>query len=81
MPPQGKWAKVSILEDIMDTEKTEQATNGTDQSDKPITEQMTDLVASAAGTLAETAVKTVAKKATKAVAKRVPKSVKKAARK
>ena len=33
----------------MDTEKTEQATEA-DQSKKPIMEQMTDLVAGAAGT-------------------------------
>jgi hypothetical protein len=49
----------------MDTEKTEQATNGTAQSDKSIMDQMTDLVAGAAGTLAETAVKAVAKKTTR----------------
>ena len=42
---------------------------------------MTDMLATAAGALAETAVKTVAKRAKKAVAKRTPTAVKKAAKK
>ena len=63
-----------------DTEKTAQADNGADQSNKPVIDRMTDLVAEAAGALAETAVKVVARKATKAVAKRVPAPVKKAAK-
>ena len=46
----------------MDTEKTEQASNGaaktdTDQAKKPIIDQVTDQAAEAAGTLAEIAVK------------------------
>jgi hypothetical protein len=51
----------------MDTEKTDQASKGADQSNKPVIDQMTDLVSGAAGALAETAVKAVAKKAKKAV--------------
>ena len=62
----------------MDTE------NGRDNSppegEKPIIDQMTDLAAQAAGTLAETAVKAGAKKAKKAVARRLPGPVKKAAK-
>ena len=58
--------------------------NGRDNSppegEKPIIDQMTDLAAQAAGTLAETAVKTGAKKAKKAVARRLPGPVKKAAK-
>ena len=61
----------------MDTE------NGRDNSppegEKPIIDQMTELAAQAAGTLAETAVKAGAKKAKKAVARRLPGPVKKAA--
>ena len=57
--------------------------NGRDNSppeeEKPIIDQMTDLAAQAAGTLAETAVKAGAKKAKKAVARRLPGPVKKAA--
>ena len=62
----------------MDTE------NGRDNSPpeggKPIIDQMTELAAQAAGTLAETAVKAGAKKAKKAVARRLPGPVKKAAK-
>ena len=47
---------------------------------KPIIDEMTDLAAQAAGTLAETAVKAAAKKAKTAVAKRLPRPVKKAAK-
>ena len=57
--------------------------NGRDNSppegEKPIVDQMTELAAQAAGTLAETAVKAGAKKAKKAVARRLPGPVKKAA--
>jgi hypothetical protein len=66
----------------MDTEKTQHG-NGQDNSapekKKPIIDQVTDLAAAAAGTLAETAVKAGAKKAREAVAKRLPRPVKKAA--
>ena len=56
----------------METEKSESkkseghTANGHDSApteQKPITDQMTDMLATAAGALAETAVKTVAKKA------------------
>ena len=66
----------------MDTEKTQYG-NGQDDSPpeekKPIIDQVTDLAAAAAGTLAETAVKAGAKKAREAIAKRLPRPVKKAA--
>ena len=66
----------------MDTEKTQYG-NGQDDSPpeekKPIIDQVTDLAADAAGTLAETAVKAGAKKAREAIAKRLPRPVKKAA--
>jgi hypothetical protein len=61
------------MEDAMDTEKTE-------QEKKPIIDQMTDLAAEAAGTLAETAVKAIAKRAKKAVTKSGPTPVRKAAK-
>jgi hypothetical protein len=48
---------------------------------KPLIDQITDLAAKAAGTLAETAVKAGASKAKTAVAKRIPASIKKAAKK
>ena len=51
------------LEDAMDIEDTP-------QEKKPIADQMTEIVAQAAGTLAETAVRAVAKRAKKAVGKR-----------
>jgi hypothetical protein len=63
-------------EPAMDTEKNNFPPNG----QKPIIDQMTDLAAQAAGTLAETAVKAAAKKAKTAVAKRLPRPVKKAAK-
>src|SRR5580765_3436617 len=66
----------------MDTEKTHYE-NGQDETSseekKPIIDQVTDLAADAAGTLAETAVKAGAKKAREAIAKRLPRPVKKAA--
>ena len=62
----------------MDTEKTQYG-NGQDDSPpeekKPIIDQVTDLAADAAGTLAETAVKAGAKKAREAIAKRLPRPV------
>ena len=61
------------MEEAMDTEKTERAK-------KPIIDQMTDLAAEAAGTLAQTAVKAVAKRAKKSIAKSGPTPVKKAAK-
>ena len=45
---------------------------------KPLADQMTDLLATAAGALAETAVKSVAKRVRKTAAKRTPEPVKKA---
>ena len=58
--------------------------NGRDNSppegEKPIIDQMTDLAAQAAGTLAETAVKAGAKKAKKAVGRRLPGPIRKAAK-
>jgi hypothetical protein len=45
---------------------------------KPVGEQITDLVAVAAGALAETAVKSVGKRVRKAAAKKTPEPVKKA---
>jgi hypothetical protein len=46
---------------------------------KPIIDQITDLAAEAAGTLAATAVKAAERKARKAAAKRLPRPVKRAA--
>ena len=51
-----------------------------DEKDKPLVDQMTDVVADAAGELAKTAVKAVAKRAKKAVISHTPKPVKRAAR-
>src|ERR1700689_3609610 len=51
-----------------------------DEKDKPLADQMTDVVADAAGELAKTAVKAVAKRAKKAVVSRTPTPVKKAAK-
>jgi hypothetical protein len=51
-----------------------------DEKDKPLVDQMTDVVADAAGELAKTAVKAVAKRAKKAVISHTPKPVKKAAK-
>jgi hypothetical protein len=67
----------SDLEDTMDTEKTNQEKNG---ANKSVVDEMTDLVAGAAGAFAETAVKAVAKKTERAIAKRIPVPVKKAAK-
>src|SRR5580692_7422041 len=49
-------------------------------NDKPLVDQMTDVVADAAGELAKTAVKAVAKRAKKAVVSHTPRPVKKAAK-
>jgi hypothetical protein len=57
-------------EPIMDDEK--------DDKDKPLVDQMTDVVADAAGELAKTAVKAVAKRAKKAVVRNTPAPVKRA---
>jgi hypothetical protein len=51
-----------------------------DEKDKPLVDQMTDVVADAAGELAKTAVNAVAKRAKKAVISHTPKPVKKAAK-
>ena len=51
-----------------------------DEKDKPLVNQMTDVVADAAGELAKTAVKAVAKRAKTAVVSHTPKPVKRAAR-
>src|SRR5476649_1329117 len=51
-----------------------------DEKDKPLVDQMTDVVADAAGELAKTAVKAVDKRAKKAVISHTPKPVKKAAK-
>jgi hypothetical protein len=59
-------------EPIMDDVKAEK--------DKPLVDQMTDVVADAAGELAKTAVKAVAKRAKKAVISHTPRPVKKAAK-
>lgn len=51
-----------------------------DEKEKPLVDQMTDVVADAAGELAKTAVKAVAKQAKKAVVRHTPTPVKKAAK-
>ena len=67
-------------EPVMDTEKTQYGNGqGYPSAKKPIIDQMTDLAAEAAGTLAATAVKAAARKARKAAAKRLPRPVKRAA--
>src|ERR1700722_7933103 len=48
-----------------------------DEKEKPVVDQMTDVVADAAGELAKTAVKAVAKPAKKAVVRHTPRPVKK----
>jgi hypothetical protein len=68
---------LAILEDTITTEKTNHEKNG---ANKSVVDEMTDLVAGAAGALAETAVKAVAKKTERAIAKRIPVPVKKAAK-
>ena len=62
----------------MDTEN--EWGNSPPKGEKPIIDQVTELAAQAAGTLAETAVKAGAKKAKKAVARRLPGPVKRARR-
>ena len=51
-----------------------------DEKDKPLVDQMTDVVADAAGELAKTAVKAGAKRAKKAVVSHTPTPVKRAAK-
>jgi hypothetical protein len=51
-----------------------------DEKEKPLVDQMTDVVADAAGELAKTAVKAVAERAKKAVVRNTPTPVKKAAK-
>lgn len=51
-----------------------------EEKDMPLVDQMTDVVAGAAGELAKTAVKAVAKRAKKAVVRNTPKPVKKVAK-
>src|SRR5215207_10086448 len=65
----------SAVEELMDDTKQKEEQN---DSKKPVGEQITDLVAAAAGALAETAVKSVAKRARKATAKKTPAPMKKA---
>ena len=60
--PSKKHVAGRMMEDIMDTEKTEQ-----DEEKKPIIDQMTDLAAEAAGKLAETAVEAVAEHSRKVI--------------
>jgi hypothetical protein len=50
------------------------------KDDKPLVDQMTDVVADAAGELAKTAVKAVAKRAKKAVVRNTPAPIKRAAK-
>jgi hypothetical protein len=59
-----------------DLEKTETG----NRQQKPIVDQMTDLAAQAAGTLAETAVRAVAQRAKKEAGKRLPSPAKRAAK-
>jgi hypothetical protein len=65
----------SVSEGLMDDTKQKEEQNG---PKKPVGEQVTDLVAAAAGALAETAVQSVAKRVRKAAAAKTPKPVKKA---
>src|SRR4051812_670530 len=64
-----------------DTKQTEEQATAAqpEQAKKPITEQMTDLLATAAGALAEGAVRSVAKRVRKTAAKKTPAPMKKAA--
>ena len=77
-------SEAEVIEATIPQERAMDTKNGRDNSppegEKPIIDQMTDLAAQAAGTLAETAVKAGAKKAKKAVARRLPGPVKKAAK-
>ena len=61
-----------------DTDPSEK--QDSNEQKKPIADQVTDLVASAAGALAETAVKSVAKRVRKTAAKKTPVPLKKAAK-
>ena len=65
-------SEAEVIEATIPQEPVMDTKNGRDNSppegEKPIIDQMTDLAAQAAGTLAETAVKAGAKKAKKAVA-------------
>jgi hypothetical protein len=63
----------------MDDTKQSEEQQG-NQPKKPLADQVTDLLATAAGALAETAVKSVAKRVRKTAAKKTPKPVKKAVR-
>jgi hypothetical protein len=69
-------SEAEVIEATIPQEPAMDTKNGRDNSppegEKPIIDQMTDLAAQAAGSLAETAVKAGAKKAKKAVARRLP---------
>jgi hypothetical protein len=77
-------SEAEVIEATIPQEPAMVMENGRDNSppegEKPIIDQMTELAAQAAGTLAETAVKAGANKAKKAVARRLPGPVKKAAK-
>ena len=77
-------SEAEVIEAAIPQERAMDTENGFDNSppagEKPIVDQMTELAAQAAGTLAETAVKAGANKAKKAVARRLPGPVKKAAK-
>jgi hypothetical protein len=77
-------SEAEVIEATIPQEPAMDTKNGRDNSppegEKPIIDQMTDLAAQAAGSLAETAVKAGAKKAKKAVARRLPGPVKQAAK-
>ena len=77
-------SEAEVIEATIPQERAMDTENGRDNSppegEKPIIDQMTELAAQAAGTLAETAVKAGANKAKKAVARRLPGPVKKAAK-
>jgi hypothetical protein len=74
-------SEAEVIESTIPQEPAMDTKNGRDNSppegEKPIIDQMTDLAAQAAGSLAETAVKAGAKKA---VTRRLPGPVKKAAK-
>ena len=77
-------SEAEVIEATIPQEPAMVMENGRDNSppegEKPIIDQMTELAAQAAGSLAETAVKAGANKAKKAVARRLPGPVKKAAK-
>ena len=56
----------------MDGTKQNGQAHEPNESQKPVADQMTDLLANAAGALAEVAVRTVAKRTRKAAADRMP---------